>query len=175
MTDAKIKIALDESLFSHVSRIYYFQDDIATLRNMYPQIAHWKDVAVSNAWWQYSQEVDLVSEKDPATEEEFIYYLLLKSANREDITWCDLETIRKEGSKYEVNWDVIPPVHDSDAIAKIVTETMAYHWNDWVGDTGTLPNDFEVSNPRTKVSFTPKQWAERVAESIAEQLTKRNG
>jgi hypothetical protein len=69
------------------------------------------------------------------------------------------------------------PVVDvqEEQIKKMVIDAMEYHWNDWVGDTGTLPDDFELSNPRTKASFTPKQWAERVAEDVAEQLKKLRG
>lgn len=69
------------------------------------------------------------------------------------------------------------PVVDAqeEQIKKMVMDAMEYHWNDWVGDTGTLPDDFELSNPRTKASFTPKQWAERVASDVAEQLKKHQG
>jgi hypothetical protein len=64
------------------------------------------------------------------------------------------------------------PVVDvqEEQIKKMVVDAMEYRWNDWVSDTGTLPHDFELSNSRTKVSFTPNQWADRVAEDIAEYL-----
>lgn len=69
------------------------------------------------------------------------------------------------------------PVIDvqEEQIKKMVVDAMEYCWNDWVGDTGTIPNDFESSNPRTKVSFTPKQWADRVAEDIVYQLKNKQG
>lgn len=69
------------------------------------------------------------------------------------------------------------PVVDvqEEQIKKMVVDAMEYRWNDWVGDTGTIPDDFELSNPRTKVSFTPRQWADRVAEDIAEYLRKPQG
>lgn len=60
-----------------------------------------------------------------------------------------------------------------EQIKKMVIDAMEYHWNDWVGDTGTLPDDFQLTDPRTKASFTPKQWAERVASDIAEQLKRQ--
>lgn len=57
-----------------------------------------------------------------------------------------------------------------EQIKAVVVEIMEYRWNDWIGDTGTLPDDFELSNPKTKVSFTPKLWADRVAEDIANYM-----
>lgn len=62
-----------------------------------------------------------------------------------------------------------------EKIKNMIVDAMAYHWNDWVGDTGCIPNDIELSNSRTKVSFTPKQWAERIAEDVADQLTNAGG
>lgn len=60
--------------------------------------------------------------------------------------------------------------NEKEEIEEIVIEAMQYYWNDFVGDTHELPDDFEVSNSRTTVSFTPKQWARLVAESVAKKV-----
>jgi len=59
---------------------------------------------------------------------------------------------------------------NKEQIRKIVINAMEYRWNDFVGDTHELPNDIEISNPRTKVSFTPRQWASNVADDVAEDI-----
>ncbi len=57
-----------------------------------------------------------------------------------------------------------------DEIKQIVIDAMEYHWNDFVADTGHLPDDIELSNSRTRASFEPKQWADMVGSSVAEKL-----
>jgi hypothetical protein len=61
---------------------------------------------------------------------------------------------------------------DEDGIKKAVTDSMEYRWNDWVGDTHSLPNDIELSNSKTTASFSPGQWADQVATDIASFLDK---
>jgi hypothetical protein len=59
-------------------------------------------------------------------------------------------------------------------IKDIVIAAMEYHWNDFVCDTNSLPDDIELSNSRTKASFSPGQWADNVGESVAEQVMKKS-
>lgn len=61
---------------------------------------------------------------------------------------------------------------DEEGIKKAVTDSMEYRWNDWVGDTHSLPNDIELSNSKTTASFSPGQWADKVATDIANFLDK---
>ncbi len=66
------------------------------------------------------------------------------------------------------------PISATD-VEKMVLEAMEYHWNDFVGDTHSLPDDFELSNNRTKMSFTPGQWAGMVAEAVAKKICNQEG
>jgi len=59
-----------------------------------------------------------------------------------------------------------------DEIKKLVIDAMEYRWNDFTADTQHLPDDIELSNSRTSMSFSPGQWADLVAEDIANELTK---
>lgn len=61
---------------------------------------------------------------------------------------------------------------DEVGIKKAVTDSMEYRWNDWVGDTHSLPNDIELSNSKTTASFSPGQWADQVAADVASFLDK---
>ena len=56
-------------------------------------------------------------------------------------------------------------------VKQMILDAMEYHWNDFIGDTHTLPNDINLSNPKTKASFSPGEWAERVANDVASKLT----
>jgi hypothetical protein len=168
------KIKLDESKFLFRNFMSYDQNEISILRDMYPEIAHWNDVSVMNAWLGYAGEVLLASSADPILEEEFIFYLLLKTIGFDEDLMCDPQTLQKEGSKYEVEWEGPNPSKNIDKIKEVVIAAMEHQWNGFVADTDSLPDDIILSNSGAKVSFTPGQWAQRVADDIAIQLTKKS-
>lgn len=67
----------------------------------------------------------------------------------------------------------VPP--QAPGYAEIVGEALDFVWNDWCGDTGTIPGCFCIHGPRTtrvEAYFTGSRFAELVAERIKARLAE---